>query len=465
MFNLQSLPTEVIMLVGDHLGDRDLAHLGQVNRYFNWIFSSTLMQRAMEDKPPRVAKIPALLWAIDYGHTHLVQKIVSQPSFTANSYRTKDALYDAAVLGNANIISTLIAGGYDVNAKRFADNRSALHISAIHGHAEATKMLLDRGADIYARDDWGLTAFNLAISSPFIIFKSVRPIRPLRNRTPTHFAPLTDAEIKLKHEIELCVVSTLRILIENGAHAELHIPDADDDTPLHYAVNNWAGVNHGRNFDVGTEVLRFLVDQGADIMALNNGDEYPIHMAARADVTNLNALKAFLDMGMSPNQRTPGGKTILAGALQFRPEAFPVVELLLDRGAIASGPDGVNLLHFFSDIYKADNEGHSELFERFMRLFLSYGVDFNGDEAKCFTLSAYTGNVPVMKLIFEKGADINTATHSHYHGLKTPLQIAIRKESTEMVEFLVQRGVRMSLGEKGLVEEFLGRKIGKSTFA
>lgn len=96
---LECLPTELIEQVGDHFGDKDLAHHGQGNRFLNRVFPFTLVKRSLEDKPS-IVKIPALTWAIKHGYKYLVKRILS------NNYgagRASDALCNAAALGHCGV--------------------------------------------------------------------------------------------------------------------------------------------------------------------------------------------------------------------------------------------------------------------------------------------------------------------------------------------------------------------------
>lgn len=100
----------------------------------------------------------------------------------------------------------------------------------------------------------GMTAFRLAVQSPPPILKTLQPTK----RVESNFATPTQAHLQLMHDIERRVVSTLRILVDRGASSEVFVCDHDGNTPLHQSVQNWRGCNHGMDFEVGTEVLRFL---------------------------------------------------------------------------------------------------------------------------------------------------------------------------------------------------------------
>lgn len=441
---LQWLSIDILLGVGDQLGDKDLAYLAQTNAAFSQIFSRSLWKRSLEDKPSHGIKIPALLWAINHGHQHLVQRIVSQPDFNIYA-EIKEALHDAAAMGHLEIISILIEAGYNVNSESNFEWQSPLHITAMNGHPLATKMLLDHGGIIDEKDRRRKTPFDLAIESqPFILQKlewdSLRSLSTRAAEIPT------DSDIQLVYEIERRVMSTIRILVENGAHQEIFMTDKRGNTPLHRAAVRSINFNYGPDIIAGTGVLRYLVRQGANIHALNYSGRYPIHKAAMCQPLNKPAVSFFLDMGISPNLEDFGGLSLLNNAL-CTPNGFPIVELLVNRGART---DGIRIRDFFH----SNNDYDPESLDKILTLFLSRGIGLDGDEAVCFTLAAYNGDLNTMKVIFEKGADINTcAVKYQIPDPHTPLQIAIMKGRKDMLVFLVERGVRMSKEEKGRVEE------------
>ncbi len=61
----------------------------------------------------------------------------------------------------------MIAAGVDINAKIFdiIENLTVLHVAASNGHFEIVKLLIDKGADVNAKEDkYGDTAMKFAWS-------------------------------------------------------------------------------------------------------------------------------------------------------------------------------------------------------------------------------------------------------------------------------------------------------------
>ncbi|KAL0634419.1 hypothetical protein Q9L58_006667 [Maublancomyces gigas] len=448
---LQGLSTEILLHIGKLLNDADLAHLSETNCFLSEMFSETLVTRSLADKP-RVVEIPALTWAIDHTKRHLVKRIVSRPRFNPHTASTRSALHDAAVYGDCEIMATLLSAGYDPNLTIGRKQYTALHICAMNGQTQAAKLLLDNGALIGAKDVTHKTAFFLAIESSKMLLSQAR----------VAIAGKADMT-KLIRDIDHRVVKTVRVLAENGAQHEVSAPNILHVTALYSAVCSCIAPNSGPDMTVGTEVIRFLVANGA-LPAPNNGQtagnpgRTPLQAAAANRTANRNALSYFLDIGSNPNFKDQFGSNLLTEATAGELDTFPIVELLLRRGAIIDGNFD------FWPIFDALDLPDEEVVDRLITLLLVHGADFGSIAGKCFTVAASHGMLGVMKSIFTSNAatDINISINlwdMPEDEIKTPLQFGLSLERQDMLEFLVANGVTMTQGERVLVEKVLGREI------
>lgn len=441
MTDLHSLSNELLIRVGDFLGDKDLSHFMQTGHLMSQLLQVSMLKRALQDKPPRPVNIHSLTWAIEYGHASLVNTIVSQPGFSRFSGGIENALHQAASLGHCDIMVILMGVGYWAN--EIHAGNTPVHCSAMNGHPDAVKLLINNGGDITTRNDDGMTPFNEAISSPTKIFKGHRMINP--------GALSKQEEVDLKFAIENRVVATLRVLVQNGAYPEIFARDGRGATPTHLTVEE--GFSSKHDIRVGAAVLKFLFEHGANLNTLDHDRFTPIALSIQLDIHNIAALNYFLDLGMSPNNKNPAGVSLLKECLYADLRALPCIEFLLARGATT---DDLDMLSFFHLEYP-----DLECLEKIVILLLIHGLKFGSDSGACFTLAAVHGSLDLMKVVYQTGGvDINTSVEGDTYEMTTPLEIAIEMKHIEMLEYLVELGVEMTDEQKDQVEQMLGKSLG-----
>jgi len=319
-----------------------------------------------------------------------------------------NGLHDAARLGDAALVTRLLAeGGADVRA---ADHkgRTALHGAALKGQREVVELLLERGAEINAQTT--------------------------QNATPLHWAAARG-----HYEV-------VELLLDRGA--DINAEGADGGTPLHCAALEWG--NRG--------VAVLLLKRGAEISAKDNKGGTPLHWAAYWGQTETAAL--LLERRAEINARTNEGQTPLHAAADHR----EMVELLLECGAKvdARNSGGGTPLH------AAATEGHREVVLLLMErganidavteagwtplyaaavadhrevvvLLLERGADLHARDIKGFTplhWAVWKGYREVALLLLERGAQVNARTNQGW----TPLQIVALEGRREVVELLLQWG-------------------------
>ncbi|KAF1994243.1 ankyrin, partial [Amniculicola lignicola CBS 123094] len=86
---------------------------------------------------------------------HLVQEIISRVDGNTSRFLVT-ALFIAVAFGHASIAEALVLGGVNINAKGL-HGQTVLHVATRRNDVIMVKMLLDRGADVRAKDDNGYT--------------------------------------------------------------------------------------------------------------------------------------------------------------------------------------------------------------------------------------------------------------------------------------------------------------------
>ncbi len=235
-----------------------------------------------------------------------------------------------------------------------------------------------------------------------------------------------------------------------GSVSAAHVGAADPDgtTPLHWAA---------RHDDLAAADA--LIKAGADVKAMNRYGVTPIALAA----TNGSAamIRKLLDAGVDPNSANPGGETALMTAAHTG--KLDAVKLLLDRGANVNAKDDV---HGQTALMWAVLENHADVVE----LLLARGADINAHTSVTLTPGEYVparpaaasgngiirqralptpnggmtpllfairdGNVPMMRLLLDRGAGLEQSSGNH----TTPLLIALLNGQVGMATELLNRG-------------------------
>ena len=224
--------------------------------------------------------------------------------------------------------------------------------------------------------------------------------------------------------------------------------DPDGTTALHWAA---------RHDDL--TAAAGLIKGGADVNATNRYGVTPINLAAINGSAAM--IRLLLDAGVDANSANPGGETALMTAA--RTGKVDAVTLLLDRGANANAKDAV---HGQTALMWAVLENHADV----VKALIARGADINAHTNITITKGEYVparppaasgsgiirqralptpnggmtpllfairdGNSTMMRLLLDRGADINQSSGNH----TTPLMIALLNGQVGIASELLARG-------------------------
>ena len=320
--------------------------------------------------------------AVEYRHTHMLRRLFDAGAdVEATNASGEPALLIAARLGAFDVVEALLALGADVNARDSVFGQSALMLAVAGEHPGLAERLLAAGADVNAQSLAGEEMrFILPAEVPVGTSKGVGinrmgwPDRGARQ-------PIPGAKTPLLYATRQGNPALTRLLVEAGA--DLEIADANGITPLINAIINHSIVNVNRTGQSDhLQIAEFLVEAGANVNAQDWYGQTPLWAAV--DIRNLE---------FSVTETTNRVD---------RDAAYALIESLLAAGA--------------------DPNSRTKEFPPERRFIAGTGsngwVDMTGQTP--FLRAALAGDLRVMRLLLEHGADPNMST---YEGT-TPLMVA-----------------------------------------
>ncbi|KAK3176250.1 hypothetical protein OEA41_007573 [Lepraria neglecta] len=330
---------------------------------------------------------PCLHRAVDKTYTNMVKLLLMHgASSRLDGFYGPQALYRA---GNIDIIRILLdhedAAGLTPKAP---GNNDALLTAASKGHEDIIRILIEHGSvDVAFKSEDGATALGTAAENGrTAVVKMLLAYGADANDKSKGEAPLTWATRGYHLE-------TVKVLCTEGK-AQVNVADFTFDSsqpPLWHAVCPSFG--HRRSDDM----VKYLLESGADAKVWNKRNSSPLQEAARRGLRN--AARMLLDYGADAYPTEGKGYPPIVEGAKSGSES--VVKLLLGAKA--------------TDITARDRQREQALINASIR-----------------------GNRDVIVLLLEEGVDIDTEGD---YG-KTPLIFAIDEKQIPTARLLIRCGAR-----------------------
>lgn len=381
--------------------------------------------------------ITALALACGNANPAMVRKLLAAGADpNAADPHGETVLMIAARLGSLDVMKVLLDAGASVNTKDHAANETALMVAVRANHPDAVKLLIDHGAEVNAATRVGSQPARRPPgagggSHGLGIVRSGWPDRGYQEATPGGMTALLYAARDGRMDI-------VRMLAAAGADVKLD--DPNKISPFLMAITN----DH-------MDVADFLLERGADVNERDFWGRTPLWAAVEMRNLEVNKsgqngvnrervlafIKVLLDHGADVNARTA--------------EVPPIRRFILGLGDL-SWVDFTGQTPFLRAALSGD--------VTVMRLLLDHGADpniptFAGSTAlmaaagvnwmggQTFTESK-EALMEAVKICLDHGADVNAANSM---GLTAAFGAANRG-SDDILQFLVDHGARIDVKDK-----------------
>jgi ankyrin repeat protein len=333
-------------------------------------------------------------------------------SLAAGVFAGDDAarLADAAERKDFAAVRTLLKQDAEVNAAQ-ADGMTALHWAVYHDDVQTAKLLVGAGADANAANRYGVTSLSLAC-----VNGDAKLLELLLDAGADPAATLAGGETALMTASRTGRLGPVETLLARGADvnaterhgqtalmwaaAEGHVDvvdallkaGADFRTPLPSGFTPlFFAVREGR-----TEVALRLLQAGLDVDAAMRGKREkkgPNPLTLAVENGHFETAIALLDAGADPNEQSDGHAALHAMSWVRRP-------IRGDGNPPPVGSGNVSGLEFVREIVARGADVNIRLADG-----ESGFADFTTTGSTPFVLAARTGDLPLMKLLLELGAD------------------------------------------------------------
>ncbi|PGH09567.1 hypothetical protein GX51_00673 [Blastomyces parvus] len=408
-----------------------------------------LDRKASIDIPDRYERTP-LHHAASGGHTAVLNLLLDRGAFVdLGDVLQRSPLGMASEYGHADAIRLLLDRQADVNHRSRGHACYPLSIASYEGHTAIVQLLLERGAFIDCQDQndstplsWATINCHETVVKVLLSKNANATIKDMYGRTP------------LFHAISKRHFGIATLLLDYGSNVDT--PTNDGVTHLMRAIGCASHLGEyffdgGEPFDIQSDnsdnhttselildtprsdqqMLRFLLERGADVNIQDHKGCTALSLAARRD--DLPAVRLLLEQGADVNIQDREGYTALS--LAAWKGDLPVIKLLLKQGANVNIQDREGCTALSLAVRRGDL--------RAVRLLLEQGADVNiQDREGCTALSlaAWKGDLPVIKLLLERGADVNIQDCQR----RTALSMAAEKDDLPLIEILFEKGADIS---------------------
>lgn len=324
-------------------------------------------------------------------------------------------LHEAAAAGHSGCLRSLLEHkNEDLLDSRAYSGETPLFLAALNGHVECIKTLMEFGADVNVMNDEEVNLMVVSVKSGSLeclkIFLECS--LDVNSQDVGGWSALHEAAFAGREDF-------IEILLSFAA--DINIQNSDGATPLFTAAQ------YGHK-----ACLKLLLKEGADISLLTVDKASPLFIASQEGLTD--CINMLLTAGADPESKVIDGATPLhAAAERGHPEC---IEILLNAGVSACAETYIEKI---TPLHLSSQEGHYKC----MELLLSAGVNVDAPTHTgnmtpiCL---ACQGHADCTKLLLDCGANPNHIYEDVDMLPKTPLMVSVEGDYVDCVKILAERG-------------------------
>jgi ankyrin repeat protein len=370
-------------------------------------------------------------------HCDVIKKLVAAGAQVGAHMRgLGSALQSAAFCGSLEAVKTLLALG--ATAEERGDFfrpggtvGSALQGAAVKGDTSLVRFLLEHGADVNSNRGW------LGTPLQAVLERGMEEMAMLLIQNPRFDGSITGGYYG----------SALRLICMDygGIMAQMLRAMLSRGAPSNQRLGPYGSLLELACHSGFLDRVQLLLDHGAEVDKAVGQFGNAIHAASSTMSGDLRIVEALLDRGADPN--CAGfwlGREYTSKNLPEQPEHGKTLLLREGEGFLAYGHSGWDKA-FYAPAFKAAKRIKNVNHNKICLLFENEPTHRNGHLGNPLQVAAFRGNSGVLKLLIERGADVNAKTG--FFG--TALQAAASQGHTEAVKLLLKNGADPNLTSAG----------------
>ncbi len=318
-----------------------------------------------------------------------------------------DSIWQATTKGDLNILNWYLSNGTNINIKN-DKGENLLMLAAVNDNDVITKQLIKAHIELDAQDNKGNTALMKALKE--------------RNMLRVSMLLEAGASVKIKNSegasaLKIAIAHGLDEFIQELINRGANVQEADEEGYTLLMIASYLD---------RIAIIPLLISAGADVNAKDNDGITALMIAASRGFDK--AVHQLLAAGASSNAQDVLGKTALDYARGSKKQA--TIKLLEETQKAAAGEIGN------TPLIKAVKNNKVDKVKQILK---ENKININAQNTHgetALAIAARWGRLPIIKLLLQAGAQVNTAEET---GI-TPLQSAVMAGHIKIAQLLLDNG-------------------------